>query len=254
MSKPSKLVLVFALVFGVLLFGLVGSSKWHSDAAVPQIVIWAWERPEDLRFLASQHVMVAYLAGSIVLDEQPVVRPRLQPLKVAPGTPVIAVVRLELTPATPAAFDDQYRKQVVRDILHLAAAVPVTGLQIDFDALTSQHQFYRDLLTGIRPQIPASMPLSITALGSWCVGDDWLHGLPISDAVPMMFRMGPDHAAIAESFAPGNDFREPLCRTSVGVSTDEPWPATLRGRRVYVFSPTPWNEHSLSAVKMRLQP
>jgi len=248
------LILVFALVFGVALFGVVASSKWHSDAMVPRIVIWAWERPEDLRFLASQPVMVAYLAGSIFLDEQPVVRPRLQPLKAAPGTRVIAVVRLELTHATPPAFDDHYRKQVVRDILHLAAAVPVTALQIDFDALTSQHQFYRDLLTDIRPQLPASMPLSITALGSWCVGDDWLRGLPINEAVPMMFRMGLDRAAIDESLSAGYDFREPLCRTSVGVSTDEPWPAILRGRRVYVFSPTPWNENSFAGVKMRLQP
>jgi len=72
--------------------------------------------------------------------------------------------------------------------------------------------------------------------------------------VPMMFRMGPDRAAIEESLAAGSDFREPLCRHSVGVSTDEPWPTTFRGRRVYIFSPKPWTESSLSALKTRLQP
>jgi hypothetical protein len=197
---------------------------------------------------------VAYLAGSVYLDTQPVIRPRVQPLKVAPGSLVIAVVRLELTPTTPRVIDDHYRDQVVTEILNLAKVVPVAALQIDFDALTSQHQFYRELLIDVRHQLPGSIPLSITALGSWCVGDDWLRGLPIDEAVPMMFRMGHDQATIAESFAPGNDFLEPLCRTSFGVSTDEPWPAVLRGRRIYVFSPTPWNEHSFSAVKMRLQP
>lgn len=253
MSAPTKWVLVFTFAFGVVVSGVLASLKLHHDADVPRIVIWAWERPEDLRFLSSHEVAVAYLAGSVFLDAQPVVRPRAQPLKVANTTAVIAVVRLELTPATPTVFDDRYREQIVRDIVHLAA-VPVTGLQIDFDALASQHQFYRDLLLDLRHQLPGSLPLSITALGSWCAGDDWLSGLPISEAVPMMFRMGPDRDAIAESFAPGNDFHEPLCQTSIGVSTDEPWPVTLRGRRVYVFSPKPWNEHGFSVVKMRLQP
>jgi len=254
MSKPGKLVFVFALTLGIVLFGGGVTSKWRSNAPMTPIVVWAWERPEDLRFLASQPVAVAYLAGSVFLDAQPVVRLRVQPLKVVPGTPVIAVVRLELTPTTPPALDDQYRGQVVHEILQLAKGAPAAALQIDFDALTSQRQFYRGLLIDVRRQLPASMPLSITALGSWCVGDDWLRGLPINEAVPMMFRMGHDRAALEESLSAGNDFREPLCRTSVGVSTDEPWPTTLRGRRVYVFTPTPWNERSFSAVKMRLQP
>ena len=34
------------------------------------------------------------------------------------------------------------------------------------------------------------MPLTITALASWCDGDDWIDGLPVADASPMLFRMG----------------------------------------------------------------
>jgi hypothetical protein len=254
MSLSRKSALLVALASLALLLAAGLAFHVRAVAPTPPPVLWAWERPEDLRFLASQPVGVGFLAGSVYLEAQPRVRPRAQPLKVAPGTPVIAVVRLELTPTTPAAFDDQYRNRVASEILHLAAAVPVTALQIDFDALASQHQFYRELLLEVRRQLPFSMPLSITALGSWCVGDDWLRGLPLDEAVPMMFRMGPDRASIEESLVADSDFREPLCRHSVGVSTDEPWPTTFRGRRVYIFSPRPWTESTFSVLKTRLQP
>jgi hypothetical protein len=183
-----------------------------------------------------------------------VTHPRAQPLKLPANTPVMAVVRLEITKETPAVFDNAYRGRVANEILRLATASPVVALQIDFDAVTSEHQFYRELLQDVRRQLPPSVPLSITALGSWCVGDDWLRGLPIHEAVPMLFRMGPDRAAIEATLASGENFREPLCRGSVGVSTDEPWPVSLAGKRVYVFHPRAWDQTSYAAVKRRLQP
>jgi hypothetical protein len=251
LSGKPKLLVAIASVALLLSAGLLLHLRGMS--ATPQLVLWAWERPEDLRFLASKPVAVAYLAGSVYLERQPVIRPRAQPLKVSPGTRVIAVVRLELTPTTPPTFNDEYRDLVARKILQLGAAARPSAVQIDFDALSSQRQFYRDLLRDVRRQLPSSVPLTITALGSWCVGDDWLRGLPVDEAVPMLFRMGPDGAAIERSYADMRDFAEPLCRQSIGVSTDEPWPETLRHRRVFVFSPAPWNEHSFSVVKMRLQ-
>ena len=251
LSGKSALFVAFASMAVLLAAGL--AIHLRAVAPTPQLVLWAWERPEDLRFLASQPVAVAFLAGSIYLEAEPRVRPRAQSLKLAPGTPVIAVVRLELTQYTPTAFDNAYRNLVASEILHLAAAIPVAALQIDFDALASQHQFYRGLLLDIRRQLPTYIPLSVTALGSWCVGDDWLRGLPLDEAVPMMFRMGPDRAAVEEALAAG-DFREPLCRHSVGISTDEPWPTIFHSRRVYIFSPKPWTDSSFSALKIRLQP
>jgi hypothetical protein len=140
-------------------------------------------------------------------------------------------------------------------IVRLSAAPQVSSLQIDLDATRSQHDFYRALIGDVRRLLPVSMPLSITALSSWCMGDDWLSGLPIAEAVPMLFRMGADRADILQSLALGEDFREPLCRGSVGVSTDEPWPPLLlRGRHVYVFHPRAWTAESFAAVQRRLQP
>lgn len=254
MSKPGKMAVVLVLVSAAVLFFVGITSRLAGSKQPPKLVLWAWERREDLRFLGSQPVGVAFLAGSIDLDQRPIVLPRSQPLQVAAGAAVTSVVRLQITPTTPVTFDGNYRNQVAKGILHLANPVPIAALQIDFDAVSSQREFYRQLLQDVRRQLPASIQLSITALGSWCTGDDWLRGLPIDEAVPMMFRMGPDRSAIERAVASDGDFREPLCRSSVGVSTDEPWPSISRGKRVYVFRPRAWDEPSFSQVKARLQP
>ena len=50
----------------------------------------------------------------------------------------------------------------------------------------------------------------------------------------MLFRMGPGEQA-RRNFSPA------LCRSSAGVSTDEPLPAPPAARRLYIFNPRPWN-------------
>ena len=251
LHKPARLAALLAL----LMFG-GASAFWRVGEArtAPQLTLWAWERAEDLRFLNSDNVGVAYLAGSVYLAQEPLVRPRLQPLRVGEHTPLTAVVRLEPTKSMPTVFSDEYRTRLAEQIVRLSAAPRASSLQIDLDATRSQHDFYRALIGDVRRRLRASMPLSITALGSWCMGDDWMGGLPIAEAVPMLFRMGADRADILQSLALGEDFREPLCRGSVGVSTDEPWPAPMLRRHVYVFHPRAWTAESFAAVQRRLQP
>ena len=255
MSLLQKSAPLAALLAMLMLSGASAPSRVSTAKSLPQLTLWAWERPEDLRFLTTSHnVGVAFLAGSIYLEQQPVAHPRLQPLRVGEHTPVTAVVRLELNKNTPTVFSDEYRSRLAEQIVNLAMAPQVSALQIDFDATRSQHDFYRALIGDVRRRLPASIPLSITALGSWCMGDDWMGGLPIAEAVPMLFRVGADRAEITQSLAWGRDFREPLCRSSVGVSTDEPWPAPLLRRHVYVFHPQAWTRESFAAVERRLEP
>jgi hypothetical protein len=115
----------------------------------------------------------------------------------------------------------------------------------------------------LRARMPKGMPLSITALASWCIGDNWLDRLPtgtIDEAVPMLFRMGPDGLEVASYLKSGKEFTSQLCRSSLGVSTDESLSDALlsgaiephlrgwRTKRVYVFSPRPWVKEDADVV------
>jgi Protein of unknown function (DUF3142) len=204
----------------------------HGMSAVPPLVLWAWERPEDLRFLDPTRVGVAFLAATVRLGPKGVsYRPRMQPLQVAQKTSLVAVVRIET--AAGAVLDPETARRVAGEIARAGRLPGVVAVQVDFDATTSQRSFYRKLLVELRQQLPSSMPISITALTSWCIGDPWMSGLPIDEAVPMLFRMGAGQAEVTNWIRSGHDFRETACRTSVGVSLDEPWPALPSGRRTY---------------------
>lgn len=196
----------------------------------PRLILWAWESPQRLDFIDPHEAGVAFLAKTILLrNHEAIVHPRLQPLKVPPGTALIAVVRLESS-----GGDLPRAAEVAPAIAELSDAPGIRALQIDFDARASERPFYRDLIGQVKHRLPERFPLSITALASWCNGDGWIAALPVSDAVPMLFRMG------AERYRPGDHFRVPLCQSSVGVSMDEPVARLPRGRRVYVFHPGPW--------------
>src|SRR6185436_16086459 len=110
------------------------------------------------------------------------------------------------------------------------------AIQIDFDALVTERDFYRALLQDLRAKLPANVSLSMTALASFCIGDRWLDDLPVDEAVPMIFRMGADDKRIKSFLIDGNDFPEPLCQTSYGIALDEPIAMRLaEKRRLYVF-------------------
>ena len=53
---------------------------------------------------------------------------------------------------------------------------------------------------------------------------------------------------------PIDDFqiREPLCRTSLGLSTTEPWPGDLAGKRLYIFPDHGWQTDTPADLARRL--
>jgi hypothetical protein len=130
----------------------------------------------------------------------------------------------------------------------------VAAIQIDFDAVTSEREFYRALLGDLRKQLPDEVPLSMTALASFCVGDRWLSNLPVDEAVPMIFRMGTDDRPIRTLLGAGHDFNEPLCRKSYGIALDEPVQMKFdETRRVFVFNKRPWTEKDFASLPVGIQ-
>jgi hypothetical protein len=212
-------------------------------------MVWAWERPEDLRFIDPRQVGVAFLAKTIYLtSEEVVARPRLQPLRVPAGAALVAVARIEPDRLSPPKFGQAQRRQAASAIAELARLPGVVAVQVDFDATRSQHSFYKDLLYDLRQQLLQGTGLSMTALASWCLYDDWVSALAVEEAVPMLFRMGADDREVRLYLDRGQDFRPSRCRLSLGLSTDEPWPRLPSGRRVYVFHPRPWSPEAIRTI------
>ena len=215
----------------------------------PHLMLWAWETPEDLRQLDPSKAGVAFLAREVLIGQQAQVRPRRQPLQVAEGTWLMAVVRIETTPDFSAlALSPALQDEVAQDILAAAQEKNIRGLQIDFDALASQRDFYAGVLRKVRQQLPATLPLSMTALTSWCGDRSWLSNLNIDEAVPMFFRMGGPAATRATAPRNTSGILEPLCAGSVGMATDEVWPNVHIGERVYVFRTGPWTAEDVAHI------
>ena len=216
---------------------------------MPRVVLWAWERPLDLRFIDPRETGVAFLARTIRLRaNEVVVRPRLQPLDLAEGTRVIAVARVESDQRTKPDLSTQQTEELAAAIAELTRLPNLSSIQIDFDATRSERTFYHEVILAVRKRLPASVALSITALASWCSDDDWISDLPIDEAVPMLFRMGPDGRYIRNRVASGEEFPSRPCRNSYGISTDEPLRNLLVTKRLYVFSPDAWTESSVRAI------
>jgi hypothetical protein len=239
----------------------------------PQTFVWAWERPEDLTFIDARNTGVAYLAETIFVSNLPVqsnaatsavaIRPRMQPLRLPDGAALMAVARIEMRGELPpeknaGAQPDPRIEEVAAAIARLSEIPGIKAVQVDFDATLSQRAFYSATLAKLRQFLPAEMPLSITALASWCYGDPWINSLPIDEAVPMLFRMGVDDRNIRLKLADGEDFHSPVCGESLGFSTDERVPVVspsmLSGRRIYWFHPRPWTAAAFHSAAEGVHP
>lgn len=222
----------------------------------PRVVLWAWERPEDLKTVDPNRFAVAFLAQTLALKNDDVIlSPRHQSLDVSPETKLIAVTRIESQKTTGqyASLSDAQRHKAVGLILRTMQLRNVLAIQIDFDATSSERDFYRALLHDVRAKLPDNLALSMTALASFCVGDRWLSDLPVDEAVPMIFRMGADDRSIKNLLSSGEDFREPLCQKSYGIAVDEPVDIQFKaGRRVYVFNDRSWKASDITSLNERL--
>ena len=219
---------------------------------LPRVILWAWERPENLEFADPNKFAVAFLAQTLVLQNDEVVfRPRRQPLKVNERAKLIAVTRIEAQKVNgqSAKLSDEQRQRIVELVLKTLDLKSVGAIQIDFDAAVSEREFYRGLLDDLRAKLPPDVPLSMTALASFCIGDKWISDLPVAEAVPMIFRMGADDKNIKNYLANGNDFRVSVCQKSYGIALDEPLRMKFDNtRRLYVFNNRAWRAEDLSRL------
>jgi len=255
---PLAFVLLISAIHSIERKGL-GRTRTTANAktrlsALPPIILWAWERPEKLDFIDPQRVGVAFLSQTLYLrGEKVVARPRMQTLNVPEGTTLIAVTRIESDRFTPPSLSHGQMIRAQSEIAQLARLPHVAAVQVDFDAARSERNFYRNLLLALRRELPDSTGLIITALASWCQGDDWLSDLPLDEAVPMLFRMGLERRQILSQLASGERFNSTPCSSSSGISTDEPLEHVPVTRRLYIFNPKPWTQTEVQKLMENYQ-
>lgn len=228
-----------------------GSEK--TVRSLPRLMLWVWERREDLSFINPRDAGVAFLATTIRIRTQTIdVQPRLQSFQVPPTTVLMAVTRIEISPDEHPLLSWSQRQKVIETISRTARVEGVRAVQVDFDARQSERLFYADLLKDLRTKLPDTIALSMTALCSWCMFDSWISDVHADEIVPMYFRMGRDSTSVRTYMQRNGSFPEIRCRGSIGISTDEPGPDRYGEQRIYVFSPERWTKEMYLRVSQEM--
>jgi hypothetical protein len=223
----------------------------HAAQAQP-VVLWAWERPEDLRF-APPDVEIAAQTGFIELSgDRLIVRGRRHPLEAPAGQVTTAVVHVQIDPRRRLVWTPRREVQVAHAVLRLARRPGVRRLQLDFEVRGSERPILLAVLRGVRAGLPEGVALSMTALASWCETETWLDEAPVDEIVPMLFRMGPGGERLKAKLARGGDFKHPRCRQALAVSTDTPLVRAPAGRRPPLFNPGSWTAASFETTRRRI--
>jgi len=207
----------------------------------PARMVWAWERPLDLRGLGGDRgVGVAFLASTVLVTGTRVdVERRRSPLELDPRTYLMAVVRVDRGGSDAIDLRDGIPvvDTLVREV-HRALALPrVRAIQLDFDARASERRAHAAFVRAIRAAIPARTFFSVTTLASHCFGDPF-DGASVelpNELVPMYFRMGADDSVVRRELRHQHRPNVDACRASAGVADDESLPALEPVRRGYVF-------------------
>jgi hypothetical protein len=246
-------LLLVALLIGWLSLSPLDSARADPEVGLPRLMLWAWERPTDLRSLGPG-VGVAFLSQTLIVRNGALdTVPRRNALWVSPHTPLVAVTRVESHDASaPRRHQSEMVAPMAAAIAATTALPRVQGVQIDFDAAESEREFYRALVLAVRQVLGPDIPLSITALASWCAQDRWMAGLPVDEAVPMLFRLGPVNTPyVGLARTPAAAAAE--CRGALGTSLDEPLHVRAAGRRLYVFNASPWTPASVAQARAVLE-
>ncbi|MBY0550082.1 MAG: DUF3142 domain-containing protein [Candidatus Obscuribacterales bacterium] len=259
-SGCSRITFSLAILLTILLAQSIPRTSSAATLQSPRTILWAWHRSEDLSYIDPREFAVAYLACSVLLSGNEVrTNWRQQPLKVPERTILMPVVRVDTDPKQTPTLDSKMVRNLTGLIARIASRPRSSRIQVDFDARLSERDFYRQLLTEVRQTVPAQMPLSITALASWCLFDNWLANLPVSETVPMMFSLGTERTKVLNYFRSGKQFLHPGCCDALGVSLEDSEvnalmiPLSKQRKippRLYVFTRSAWTREKVETVRL----
>jgi hypothetical protein len=231
---------------------IAATSCRPAPSAPSPLILWAWERPEDLRFAAGS-AEIAVQTGFVELSGDGLhARGRRFPLRAA-SPPSTALVHVQIDHERPLKWTPSLRSRTSAAILHYAAAIRAPRVQLDFEVRASERAVLLDVLADVRRGLPSGTLLSMTALSSWCDTEGWLERAPVDEVVPMLFRMTGGGEALRKRLAAGGDFRNPRCRAALGIATDSPLVRAPPGRRTYLFSPRSWTAADFDEARREVE-
>jgi len=247
MQRLLIILLAFLACSALRADGLAAPAAHPALAQLPARMLWAWERPEDLRWLPAD-AGVAYVAATVLLrGDEALVHPRSAPLLLAEGTALVPVLHVDASWREPPALSAQQSARIVQELLRVAQRGNRNVVQLDFEVRRSQRPFLAQTMAEIRHRLDPRIALSVTALASWCMDDAWLPAGVADEVVPMAFRMGPGQDALRQRLH-RQGFTQPVCRAAAGYASDEP-PLRSVAARGYYFSPRPWSAASWRAMQ-----
>jgi hypothetical protein len=219
----------------------------------PALMVWSWQHNDDLSYLDINKVGVAYLVGRFVINGDTFEFDRnFSRIKLPENIYRVAAVRLEVSKLDPAKIED-LAEALSSKIVRIALDNPrkIAAVQIDFDARESDRKFYIQLLHKVRAKLPPDVKLSMTALASWCLGDNWLTAahLPVDEVVPMLFSLGLGQRQATQILVKDETLSPRLFggRLAPGLSINESSFFALLGerlhqyKRLYLFSSSGWH-------------
>ena len=228
-------------VLAIIILVSMATIGWLIFYNPNKIYLYAWERPEDFSFLNERSdTTVVFYAGDVVIKDKKVFTTiRRNRLTIPDGIRHFPLVRIDSFESPNILMSNI---ETISDFI-VKICVGFKECQIDFEARTSEYEFYKALLNGIKDALP-DRNISITALASWCSGD-MLDDLSIKTAVPMLYRLGRDNKNIKNGSVGKWFLSNSKCSDSIALSVDEldfDPRRYMRGKSVYLFNPEPWTE------------
>lgn len=232
------------LAFALVLWATPALAQSSSD-----VTLWLWHGSHDLRGFVpanGEHVSVAYLSRTLIVEADGVrVTPRRDPIYLDPDMVRTAVVHMEIGRDVDASVLRRERAAILR-ALEPVFSEEAHGIQFDFDAPSSMRAEYEALLQEIAAAKPERWNFSMTALGSWCMQDDWLRATPVDFVVPMLFGPGHDRHETLAALERG-PLPQPTCRDALGLREHQR-PPRHHAATFFVFGQGSWNNERARAA------
>ncbi|WP_342278874.1 hypothetical protein [Candidatus Tisiphia endosymbiont of Myopa tessellatipennis] len=239
--KNLVIILIFPLTIA-LYYKIFLSNK------VPNLTLWSLHRSDDLLFI-DNNTAVASLIATIYIDLDKIkIIPRTNTLTTSANSFIIPVFRLEMK--AKGKLDAKSLTDLSNIIL--SASKPEQLIQLDFDATYNQRKIYSQLIETL---VKNNRKISITALSSWCMFDNWIDKLSIEYAVPMVYqgrKENQDIRRVKKFFTDNKNWRSKKCQNYIGLMAGDVLTVPT-SFKVFIFNKDKWNKETYYKITKNIQ-